>query len=65
MCVVDSVSLSIHKVPFSFRQVPGSFTGEVLCDELIQIISNVKKVEGNAFDKIESMIIKQRRNQVS
>ena len=30
---------SIVKVPFSMKQVPGSFTGEVLCEEIINVIS--------------------------
>lgn len=55
--VVDHDTLAIHRVPFTLRQVPGSFTGEVLCEELIQVISNVKKVKDNAFDQIETILI--------
>ena len=30
--VVDPLTLDIHKVPYSLKKVPGSFTGEVLCE---------------------------------
>ena len=38
---------NIHKVPFDMNQVPGSLTGEVLCEEIMDQMSNVKKVKGN------------------
>ena len=39
------------------RKVPGSFTGEVLRDELIEHISGIKHGEGNAFETIRGMMI--------
>ena len=39
-------------MPFSFDRVPGSFTGEVLCEELIQKISSVKVLKENATEKL-------------
>ena len=38
---------NIHKVPFEMEQVPGSLTGEVLCDEIVKQVSRLKKVKGN------------------
>ena len=35
------------KVPFEIEQVPGSLTGEALCDEIVRQISRVKKVKVN------------------
>ena len=56
--MVDAKTLDIYKVPYSMRKVPGSFTGEVLRDELIKHISGVKKVPGqSAFDSIESKLV--------
>ena len=56
--MVDAKTLDIYKVPYSMRKVPGSFTGEVLHDELIKHISCVKKVPGqSAFDSIESKLV--------
>ena len=43
---------TIFKVPFSFYRVPGSFTGEALCEELIQKISSVKVLKENAAEKL-------------
>ena len=43
---------SVYKVPFSMKKVPGSFTGEVLCTELVSEISSVKKIKDNAPTKI-------------
>ena len=43
---------AIFKVPFSFDRVPGSFTGEALCEELIQKISSVKVLKENAAEKL-------------
>ena len=59
--VIDPSNLDIYKVPYSMKKVPGSFTGEVLCDELISAISSVKKVKDNAFDTIESRLIEKRQ----
>ena len=60
--VVDE-NLNIHKVPYSLKKVPGSFTGEVLCEELVTAISGIKKVDSNAFDTIESRLINNRNKQ--
>ena len=35
----------IFKVPFSMKQVPGSFTGEALCEELVKYISSIRPVK--------------------
>lgn len=43
---------TIAKVPFNLKRVPGSFTGEVLCEELMKEITEVRKVQGNAREKI-------------
>ena len=43
---------SVYKVPFSMKKVPGSFTGEVLCTELVSEISSVEKIKDNAATKI-------------
>ena len=51
ICAVDDDG-SVYKVPFSMKRVPGSFTGEVLCTELVSEISSVKKVKDNAATKI-------------
>ena len=46
----------IFKVPFSITRIPGSLTGEKLCDQLMAEISKVKNVPNNATDKIEDAI---------
>ena len=38
----------IFKVLFSMKQVPGSFTGEALCEELVKEILNIRPVKNNA-----------------
>ena len=38
------------------KRVPGSFTGEALCSELIEEISQVKKLKNNAMDIIDGEI---------
>ena len=38
---------TVYKVPFSMKDVPGSFTGEVLCSELIYEISSIKMVKNS------------------
>ena len=43
---------TVYKVPFSMKDVPGSFTGEVLCSELIYEISSIKVVKNSAADKL-------------
>ena len=43
---------NIFKVPFDMTQVPGSLTGEVLCEEIISQISQVKTVKNNAASAI-------------
>ena len=47
---------SIFKVPFSMKQVPGSFTGEALCKELVKEISNIRPVKNNATVTIRGAI---------
>ena len=37
----------IFKVPFSTKQVPGSLTGEALCCELVNELSQIKPVRNN------------------
>ena len=51
MLRVISPELDVVKVPFSFKSVR-ALTGEVLCDEIIEAISSIKKVNGNAYMKI-------------
>ena len=41
---------TILKVSFSFDRVPGWFTGEALCENLIQKISSVKVLKENAAE---------------
>ena len=43
---------TISKVPFCFDRVSGSFTGEALCEELIQKTSSVKVLKENAAEKL-------------
>ena len=45
----------IMRVPFSFKNV-AYLTGEVLCYEITDIISSIKKVKGNAFEKISDAL---------
>ena len=47
----------ITKVPFNFRQVPGSLTGEVLAEEIIDNISLVKKVKNNVASTISEALL--------
>lgn len=48
---------SITKVPFSFNQVPGSLTGEVLAEEIMTNISSVKTVKNNAASSISKALV--------
>lgn len=45
----------IFKVPFSMKKVPGSFTGEALCEELIDEISSIKVMK---FDSAATKVPK-------
>ena len=47
---------SVYKVPFWMKKVPGSFTGEALCMELISEISSIKKLIDNAATKIAKAV---------
>ena len=51
VCVVTEDRV-IYKVPYSMQKVAGSFTGEVLHEELISEISAIKILKENAADKI-------------
>ena len=42
---------TIFNVPFSFDRVPGSITGEALCEEFIQKNVLSKRIEGKWFRK--------------
>ena len=42
---------TVYKVNFSMKDVPGSFTGEVLCSELLYEIYSIKMVKNSAADK--------------
>ena len=46
----------IYKVPFSMGKVPGSFTVEALCEELINEISVIKTQDNNATDNISNAV---------
>lgn len=46
----------IFKAPISEIRIPGAFTGEKLCDQLMTKISNIKNVLNNATHKIEDAI---------
>ena len=46
----------IFKVPFSMKQVSGSFTGEALCKELVREISSIRPVKNNATVAIRGAI---------
>ena len=48
---------NIFKVPFDMTQVPGSLTGEVLCEEIISQISQVKTVKNNAASAISEALL--------
>ena len=50
----------VSKVPFSMKRVPGSFTGEALCKEMITEISGIKALKDNVFNNIEAVILRQR-----
>ena len=39
------------------KQVPGSLTGEVLCEEIINQISQVKTVKNNAANAISEALL--------
>ena len=51
------------QVPYSLDQVPGSFTGEVLRDELIEHISNVRKIPSSAYECIKQKLIDMKRTE--
>ena len=54
---------NITKVPFSFNQVPGSLTGEVLAEEIISNISAVKTVKNiNAASNISDALVSSSNN---
>ena len=42
------------------KRVAGSFTGEVLCKEMITEISGIKALKNNTFNNIETAILRQR-----
>ena len=46
----------IFKAPFSLKQLPGSFTGETLCKELVKEISSIRPVKNNATVTIRAAI---------
>ena len=48
---------NIFKVPFDMKQVPGSLTGEVLCEEIINQISQVKTVKSDAASAISEALL--------
>ena len=48
---------NISKVPFDMKQVPGTLTGEVLCEEIINQISQVKTVKNNAVSVISEALL--------
>ena len=48
---------NIFKVPFDMNQVAGSLTGEVLCEEIINQISQVKTVKNNAASAISETLL--------
>ena len=51
MCVVNDDG-TVYKVPFSMKDIPGSFTGVVLYSELIYEIYSIKTLKNSAADKI-------------
>ena len=51
VCVVTDDG-AVYKIPYSMQKVAGSFTGEVLHEELISEISAIKILKENAADKI-------------
>ena len=56
--------LDIVRVPFSFRSVTPP-TGEALADEIIDVVSAIKKVPNNAFDNIHEAIQKSKASKQS
>ena len=48
---------NIFKVPFDMKQVPGSLTGEVHCEEIISQVSQVKTVKSNAASAISEALL--------
>ena len=42
----------IFIVPFSMKQVSGSLTGEALCSELVNELSQIKPVRNNAAETV-------------
>ena len=48
---------TITKVPFNFRQVPGSLTGEVLAEEIMDNISNVKATKNKAAATVTDALV--------
>ena len=48
---------NIFKVSFDMKQVPGSLTGEALCEEIINQISQVKTVKNNAASAISEALL--------
>ena len=46
----------VIKVPYCMHNVPGSLTGEVFCDELVEQISQIKTVHNNAFEIVPEKI---------
>ena len=53
--VGDKVNIFI--VPFDMKQVPGSLTGEVLYEEIISQISQVKTVKNNVASAISDALL--------
>ena len=54
---------TIYKVPYSFKRVPGSFTGEALCAELIEEISEIRPLKENAAQTILDIIKKNKQTE--
>ena len=48
---------NIFKVSFGMKQVPGSLTGEVHCEEIISQVSQVKTVKNNAASAISEALL--------
>ena len=49
----------VTKIPYCMHKVPGSLTGEVLCEELMEQISLTKGVHNNAFEVVPKKIMNQ------
>ena len=64
MLRVVTSELDVVKVPFSFKSVP-SLTREALCAEIIENVSSIKKVHGNAFENIIGKLESQDENEVN